>query len=62
MSDKDTLVTKPLYDYGQFSVCELCSPIEPSKEEKKTPEIKINIRGSKGVQTGAKLNVNPNRS
>jgi hypothetical protein len=62
MSDKDALVTKPLYDYGQFRVCVLCSSIEEPKEEKKPGEIKINIRGSKGIQNGAKLNINPNKS
>lgn len=61
MSSEEKLIIKPLYNYGQFKVCELCS----SKEEETKPktsdvkeEIKINIRGPRKYRTGGKLNIN----
>lgn len=60
MSTEDKLVTKTLYNYGQFKVCELCSS-EKQKEEVKSTDIKINIKGPRNTKIGGKLNIIPSR-
>lgn len=62
MSSDEKLVAKPLYDYGQFKICELCSSSPNAEEIKPKPNsikegAKINIRGPRKVRIGGKLNI-----
>ena len=60
MSSEEKLIVKPLYNYGQFKVCELCSSKEETnpKTSDVKEEIKINIKGPRKYRTGGKLNIN----